>query len=349
MKSFFKKFGSRLVQAIIIFCAAALPVMALAAGADLTLPGMVQEVKGMLGAGKPRAEIAQWINARVDERLVALNLDTPDERQMLSPAQYNQKKSVFDAWSDQGLTYQTDEPYVAAHWVWENGFGHCQEHAHTVFHILMMALEKGDNIGDYAWGDHAFVIWGLPDGFQGNPTLEVMKGWNNAFLIDPWLGACFPTNDARFFKWYQERGGSAQIERVAAYPYKVYQKRYEMWLNKCPSLAGSYGAESEELVVTDVLGNSNIALGQIQKIRPAGDFKVTQNQCDVTVSFKAGVLTGRATGFVAGLTNVVSGALTKASICAIKIAGQDKLLVRLVGKSPQTGATIIREGLLSKI
>lgn len=351
MRFLFGKLDLRIVPIVIVLCAFTLTFAAPApaADSDLTIPGMVGEVKGMLAAGKPRAEIAQWITARVDERLIALNLDTPDERQTLSASQYNRIKSVFDAWSAKGLTYQADEPYAAAHWVWENGFGHCQEHAHTVFHVLIMALEKGDDLGDYAWGDHAFVIWGQPDGFQGNPTLEVMKGWNNAFLIDPWLGECFPTNDAQFFKWYQERGGSAPILRVSAQPYKIYQRRYEMWLNNCPNLAGNYGAESEELVVTDVLGSSNITLGQTQKIKPAGDFKVTQNQCQVTVSFKAGVLTGRATGFVAGLTNVVSGALTKVSICAIKIGGQDKLLVRLVGKVPQTGATIVREGLLSKI
>jgi hypothetical protein len=312
------------------------------------LPALVGQVRSMIAAGQPRGQIAGWLCTQVDQRLIALNLDTPDERQSLSQRQYNLKKSVFDAWSNQGSTYQTDEPYAAAHWVWANGFGHCQEHAHTVFHVLLMALEDGESLGDYMWGDHAFVVWGVPANAPDSFTLDVVRSWKDAYLIDPWLGTCFATSDARSFEWYRNRGGSALIYRVGAQPFRVYQRRYGTWLAGCSNLAGNYGLLSDELMVTQIKGRSNIDLGQVQKIRPAGDLHLTQNQCELSVKFKSSVLRGRVTGSVARLTDAVSGTLSEIVVCSIKIGGRDKLLVTLVGKEPRADVLVVREGLLSR-
>jgi hypothetical protein len=321
----------------------------ISSAADFTLPDMVNRVKEMLADGKSKADIANYINTTVDAKLIALNRHTDDERNTLNDQEYNIRKAAFDAWSDKGDTFGADNPFSAAHWVWENGFGHCQEHAHTVFHTLIMALEDGENIGELVCGDHAYVMWGIPDGFEGYPTISDIQGWPDAYLIDPWHGKVIAAKDLGRMDWYQTKGGLKDIERLTAYPYKSYKRMYDKWLNDCHDLAGNYGIESDKLIVTKVVGQSAIEVGRSQSMKPAGVFKITQEEgCMLTVKYRASEISGRIHGSIGTLRNVKEGTINSILIMKLKLKGKDKIKVTMWATSPNTGVTIVREGILTK-
>jgi hypothetical protein len=315
--------------------------------ADQSLSDIVVEVKNMLNAGKPRREIAQFINQTVDSRIVSLNRDTQDENKSIQSSQYTISKEAFDAWSREGV--DVDDPYAAAHWAWQNKIGHCQENAHTAYHILMMALQDGAGFGEFACGDHIYVIWGIPKGFTGGVDIATLNSWDDAYIIDPWLGICKSTKDVGRLDLTLTKAGLYSIDRVANWSYSTYKRKYDAWLKMCEDFSGNYGTVTDKLIVTGVSGQSNISVGQIMNTKPAGVFKVSQEGNEVTVTFRAAKVTGSAVGRIALLTDVISGNVTYITLSKITIGGKKKLKVLLKTKNPNTGSVIIREGILTAV
>jgi hypothetical protein len=311
-----------------------------------SLDDAVQAVKRMIAQGRPRAEIAAWVTRTVDERIASLNRDVPDERGSLHAAGYDVAKESFDAWSQEGVG--VDDPFASAHWTWENRVGHCQENAHMAYHILMMAGESGAEIGELACGDHIYVVWGLPGDFTGDITINKINSWGEAHVIDPWLGVCKPASEVGRSDLTLTKAGFYAINRVATWSYANYKKKYDRWLQNCGDLSGSYGLESDRLVVTGVSGKSNIALGQTQFMKPAGCFQVSAaGPCRVRVEFRNGILEGSASGRLAVLNKAIQGNNVSASLSLVRISGRDCLKVVL--RSTAGGAAIVREGILRKI
>jgi len=311
-----------------------------------SLDDTVQAVKRMIGEGRPRAEIAAWVTRTVDERIASLNRDEADERGRLHSSWQDSARESFEAWSKAGVG--VDGPYESAHWTWENRVGHCQENAHMAYHILMMAGESGEEIGELACGDHIYVVWGIPPGFTGDITIDKINSWGNAYVIDPWLGVCKPASQVGRLDLALTKAGFYAINRVATWSYANYLRKYRLWLKSCEDLSGSYGLESDRLVVTGVSGRSSIAIGQVQFMKPAGCFQVSSaGPCRVRVVFRNSVLEGGANGRLAVLNQVVQGNATSASLSLVKISGRDCLKVIL--RSDSGGAGVTREGLLRKI
>ena len=307
----------------------------------------VETVRQMKAQGKTRSEIAKYVNHVVDSRVVSLNRDTNDESRLLGSQQYDMIKETFDAWSHEGI--DVDDPYAAAHWAWQNEAGHCQENAHTAYHILMMATESGDEIGEFACGDHIYVIWGIPKDFSGEITIDVMNKWGNAYIIDPWLGVCKPTSEVGRLDLTLTKAGFYDINRVATWSFSSYKRKYDMWLRNCEDFSGNYGATSDKLIVTDVSGNSNIQVGQSMKMMPAGVFQIKQKKNEVTVVFRGSELAGTAIGRLAILNDVVKGNTIYVNLTKININGKVKLRVVMKIKNPNTGAIITRQGILTKV
>ena len=312
-----------------------------------SLSDAVKTVRQMKVQGKTRSEIAEYVNQVVDSRIVSLNRDTNDESRLLGSQQYDMIKETFDAWSHEGI--DVDDPYAAAHWAWQNEAGHCQENAHTVYHILMMATESGDEIGEFACGDHIYVVWGIPKDFSGEITIDVMNNWKDAYIIDPWLGVCKPTSEVGRLDLGLTKAGFYDINRVATWSFSNYKRKYDMWLKSCEEFSGNYGATSDKLIVIDVSGNSNIQVGQSMKMMPAGIFEVKQKKNEVTVVFRGSELAGTAIGRLAILNDVVKGNTIYANLTKIKINGKVKLRVVMKIKNPNTGAIITRAGILTKV
>ncbi len=317
-----------------------------ATGAPGSLDEAVQTVKDMIARGKPRAEIAAWVTRTVDERIASLNQDTADERGGLNDAAYGVARESFDAWSENGVG--VDEPYASAHWTWENRVGHCQENAHLAYHLLMLAGGTGAGLGELACGDHIYVVWGMPDDFNGPITIAAINSWKDAFIIDPWLGVCKPARDIGRLDLEMTKAGFKDINRVATWSHASYMKKYQLWLKGCNGLGGRYGLETDRLLVTAVSGRSNIVVGQSQFMKPAGCFQVeAAGPCRVRVTFRNSVLEGNANGRLAVLNKVVQGNTQSASISLVRINGRDCLKVIL--RSQAGGATVVREGILRKI
>jgi hypothetical protein len=312
-----------------------------------SLSQVVTQVKQMITQGKPRSDIAGYVHRVVDERIISMNRDTPDEKGALGNHAFAINKQVFDAWSNEGT--DVDEPYAAAHWSWQNRVGHCQENAHTVYHILMMALGSGEEVSEFACGDHIYVVWGIPRGFTGKVTIDTLNSWQNAYIIDPWLGVCKSTADVGRLDLTLIKAGFYAIDRVANWSYSTYERKYETWLNSCEDFKGNYGAASDKLIVTEVSGQSNIAVGQTQYMKPAGIFQVSQNKREVTVAFRAAKISGTAVGRIAVLNNKEQGTIDLITLTKVKIGGKDKLKVLLKTVNPGTGAVIVREGILTKM
>jgi hypothetical protein len=312
-----------------------------------SLSDVVKTVKQMMAQGKTRSEIAIYVNQSVDSRIVSLNRDTNDESRQLGTQKYNIIKESFDAWSHEGV--DVDDPYAAAHWAWQNEAGHCQENAHTAYHILMMATESGDEIGEFACGDHIYVIWGVPKDFSGEITIDAMNSWKDAYIIDPWLGVCKPTSEVGRMDLTLTKAGFYDINRVATWSYSNYKRKYDLWLKNCEDFSGNYGAISDQLIVTEVSGQSNIEVGQTMKMMPAGVFQVTQKKNEVTVVFRGSELSGTAIGRLAILNDVIKGNTIQVNLTKVKISGKMKLRVVMKIKNPSTGAVITREGILAKV
>ena len=334
----------------LLLCAGIVLSLIGASGLPAESPGSLEEavqaVKRMLGQGRPRAEIAAWVTRTVDERIASMNQEIPDERGRLSAAGYGVAKEAFDAWSREGVG--VDDPFASAHWTWENRVGHCQENAHMAYHIMMMAGESGEEIGELACGDHIYLVWGIPPGFSGDITIDKLNSWKNAFIIDPWLGVCKPTSEVGRLDLTLTKAGFYAINRVATWSYANYLKKYKRWLQSCEDLGGRWGQESDRLVVTEVSGPSNIALGQAQFMKPAGCFQVeAAGPCRLRVVFRNSTLEGSANGRIATLTNVVQGNTVAASLSLVKISGRACLKVIL--RSTAAGARITREGILRKL
>lgn len=312
-----------------------------------SLSDAVKTVRQMRAQGKTKGEIAKYVNQVVDNRIVSLNQDTNDESGQLSSQKYSMIKETFDAWSHEGV--DVDDPYAAAYWAWQNEAGHCQENAHTAYHILMMATESGDEIGEFACGDHIYVIWGIPKDFSGEITIDAMNSWKDAYIIDPWLGVCKPTSEVGRLDLTLTKAGFYDINRVATWSYSNYKRKYDIWLKNCEDFSGNYGATSDKLIVTDVSGNSNIQIGQTMNMMPAGVFQVKQKKNEVTIIFRGSELSGTAIGRLAILNNVVKGNTIYANLTKVKINGKMTLKVVMKIKNPSTGAIITREGILTKV
>jgi hypothetical protein len=312
-----------------------------------SLAEAVNTVKQMVKAGKSKGEIADWITRTVDRRIVSLNLDIADEKRGLNEAEYRLKREVFDAWSHQGVG--VDEPYASAHWTWNNRVGHCQENAHMAYHMLMMALESGENIRELSCGDHIYVVWGVPKDFRGQVTIADLNRWDDAYIIDPWQGLSKAGRDVGRTDWTLTKGGFKDIYQSTAWTFDTYRRKYEKWRRTCEDFSGNWGKVGDRLLVTQVSGNSNIRLGQFLSIRPAGIFKVTRTpDCTVRLNFRASQIEGRGSGTIASLNRVIKGNITAVHLALVTIHGQPKLKVIIVAASPNTGVTITREGLLSK-
>jgi hypothetical protein len=312
-----------------------------------SLAEAVNTVKQMVKAGKSKGEIAGWITRAVDQRIVSLNLDIADEKRGLNEAEYRLNKEVFDAWSHQGVG--VDEPYASAHWTWNNRVGHCQENAHMAYHMLMMALESGENIRELACGDHIYVVWGVPGDFHGQVTIADLNRWDNAYIIDPWQGLCKAGKDVGRTDWTLTKGGFKDIYQSTTWAFETYRRKYEKWRQTCEDFSGNWGRLGDRLLVTQVGGNSNIRLGQFVEIRPAGVFQVSREQdCTLRLKFRASEIEGRGSGTIASLNRVIKGSITAVHLALVTIHGQPKLKVVIVSANPNTGVTITREGLLSK-
>jgi hypothetical protein len=318
----------------------------LAAESAGSLDEAVQTARRMMAQGRPRAEIAAWVTRTVDERIASLNQDVADERGRLHASGYDVAKESFDAWSNEGVG--VDDPFASAHWTWENRVGHCQENAHMAFHLLMMAGESGEEIGELACGDHIYVVWGIPRGFTGEITIAKINSWGNAFIIDPWLGVCKPASQVGRLDLALTKAGFYAINRVATWSFANYLKKYKLWLQSCEDLGGRYGLESDRLVVTAVSGSSRITLGQAQLMKPAGCLEVTvAGPCRVRLVFRGSILEGGANGRIAVLSKVIQGNTVGASLSLVKISSRDCLKVIL--RSTSGGASITREGILRKL
>ena len=335
----------RVKNIIIFFVFIALCFVSLSHAGSLS--DAVKTVRQMKTQGKTRSEIANYVNQVVDNRIITLNRDTNNESRLLGNQQYDMIKETFDAWSHEGI--DVDDPYAAAHWAWQNEAGHCQENAHTAYHILMMATESGDEIGEFACGDHIYVIWGIPKDFSGEITIDVMNKWKNAYIIDPWLGVCKPTSEVGRLDLTLTKAGFYDINRVATWSFSNYKRKYDMWLKNCEDYSGNYGATSDKLIVTDVSGNSKIQVGQSMKMMPAGVFQVKQKKNEVTIVFRGSELSGTAIGRLAMLNDVVKGNTIYANLTKVKINSKVKLRVVMKIKNPNTGAIITRAGILTKV
>lgn len=312
------------------------------------LPDVVNAVKKMIAEGKPKGEIAQFINKVVDDRIICLNRDEKDERGRLGDKQYTMLKESFEAWSKAGVG--VDAPYASAHWVWQNKIGHCQENAHTVYHILMMALESGDQIGQYKCDDHIYVIWGVPKDWKGEVTIHAMNSWKDAYVIDPWLGVSKPTSAITAKDEKLTQGGKCQIQKAANWTYKNYKGNYDRWLKKCDNFSGSYGIYSDTLIVTEVSKKSDVYVGQSMKMRPAGALRISQSEhCGVLLLYRGSEIGGNAIERIAVFDDVLKGDLIYASLSKIPIGGEDKMKVILINKNSKTGTIITREGILTKV
>lgn len=312
-----------------------------------TLDDVINTVQAMKQEGKSRGEIAQYVMKTVDNRIVSLNRDEADENQSLSTQRFNMYKEAFDAWSETGV--DVDDPYASAHWAWQNGIGHCQENAHTVYHILMMNEESGAQIGEFACGDHVYVIWGIPEDFSGEVTIDAINSWDNAYVIDPWLGLCKPCKDVGRLDLYLTKGGMYDITRVATWSYQNYGMKYALWLDTFEDFSGNYGAETDKLIVTKVNGASNVQVGQTMNTKPAGVFKVTQANNEVTVQYRAAKISGTAVGRLAILSDVEAGNVAYVTLTKVKIGGKWKLKVFMKTVDPSKGTVIVREGLLTQV
>ena len=216
------------------------------------------------------------------------------------------------------------------------------------YHILMMAGESGEELGEMACGDHIYVVWGIPPGFSGEITIEKINSWKDAFIVDPWLGVCKPASEVGRLDISLTKAGFYAINRVATWSYANYLRKYRLWLQSCEELGGRYGQESDRLVVTEVSGRSNIALGQAQLMKPAGCFQVeAAGPCRVRLVFRNSTLEGSASGRIAVLDKVIAGNTASASLSLVKVAGRDCLKVVL--RSASGGAVITREGILRRL
>ena len=331
-----------------IFCVFLIVMLHASSLFAVSLSDAVKTVKTMITQGKSRGEIANYVTQVVDNRIISLNRDTSDENELLTSQRYNMYKECFDAWSQEGV--DIDEPYAAAHWSWQNEVGHCQENAHTAYHILMMALESGDEIGEFACGDHIYFILGVPKGFTGEITIETLNNWQDAYVIDPWLGVCKPTSEIGRLDLTLTQAGLYSIDRVATWSYATYKRKYDIWLKSCDNFSGKYGTESDKLIVTKVSGKSNVVEGQTMKMMPAGVFQVSQSKNnEVLVIYRASEIAGSAVGRIAVLRDVLKGNIFYANFTKIKIGGKEKLKVVLKTKNPKTNTVIIREGILTKV
>lgn len=116
----------------------------------------------------------------------------------------------------------------------------------------------------------------------------------------------------------------------------------------CENFIGNYGVYADELVVTHVAGESNITVGQTQKMRPAGVFKIAQaDDCHIVVEFRASQIEGRVAGNLATLTEVITGTITGGTLLKISENGKTRLKVILKTTHTDTGAVITREGKLT--
>lgn len=118
----------------------------------------------------------------------------------------------------------------------------------------------------------------------------------------------------------------------------------------CEDLKGNYGIETDQLIVTQVDGTSNISVGQKQWMRPAGSFQVFQSdECGIVAEFRGSQIEGTVSEKLATLSNPIVGNLISGTLLKTKIDGKDKLKVVLKIKNPSTGAVITREGTLTKL
>ena len=191
-----------------------------------TLNAVVEVVKQKLAAGESRKKVAQYINDLVDRRLLALNRHTPDESESVSPEKLQELKATFDAWRDKGK--DVDAIYANAYAGWESGVGHCNEHAHMVRHILTMAGE-GAHVAELQCGDHIYVAWGVPQDNKMQLSIEDLRGWKNAYIIDPWQGVVKPTTKVSAQDKMLTDGGNQNIMRLSQAGSKVYMYQHEKW------------------------------------------------------------------------------------------------------------------------
>jgi hypothetical protein len=212
-----------------------------------------------------------------------------------------------------------------------------------------MVENSGEESGEFACGDHIYVIWGVPKDHSGAVTIDVINSWDNAFVIDSWLGMCKPCKDVGRTDLALTKGGFYDITRVATWSFANYDKKYALWLKQCEDLSGNYGADTDVLIVTEVYGPSNIEVGQTMNTKPAGVFKVHQISSAVTVEYRAAKISGSAVGRLAVLSDVDTGNLSLVTITKVKINGVWNLKVYMKTIDPKTGTAIVREGLLTRV
>jgi hypothetical protein len=180
-------------------------------------------------------------------------------------------------------------------------------------------------------------------------TIDAINSWDDAYVIDPWLGMCKPCKDVGRLDLYLTKGGMYDITRVATWSYQNYALKYTLWLDSFDDFSGNYGAETDKLIVTEVTGSSDVQIGQTMNTKPVGVFKVTQANNEVTVQYRAARISGTAVGRLALLSDVESGNLAYVTLTRVKIGDKWKLKVLMKTVDSKKGTVIVREGLLTQM
>jgi len=139
-----------------------------------------------------RKDIAEWLTRVVDDRLINSNSSEFFTRPVYA---WLAVHWVREDPSNSG------EYFDQANTAWSKGYGNCGENSAVVYYILKKAGVK-ENVRFLQAGEnrsHSFTVWGLPPTAQtGDPTT-----WDDALIVDPWVGEVLDGPEARDHYWFQ--------------------------------------------------------------------------------------------------------------------------------------------------
>lgn len=298
----------------------------------------VSNIVELRRAGKPRNEIAQWVTDVVDARLRASNRSERDERGAIPKKDWLK----FDRWRQDGI--EVDDPWAATHWAWQNRLGQCNESAYMAYHLLIMGLQSSgvsdptEELRMFTCGEHVYLIWGVPSTVKKyiGVTKEDFLSWNDAWIIDPWVGVC-GTDEAilenvkvlrkqavlkkqteeeledleedvslGWERWFPTTG---TMHAGWTFRFKLYEKGYTRWLYECKPFEGVYFAEAG---------------------KQFGPLTIRQKGCYLWVRFGNHDLQGEARGEWAYLDQVNAGGLGSVALGKRKAWTKDRALPQLL-------------------
>ncbi len=173
----------KLILVGILIIVLLMPTTTLAAEQPETLADAVTEIKQMFKEGKTSWEIADRTVKIADKQILNKNsLERMSIWNHWSPFQDSEEDKNFNDWVDNngGGDASYDK---SAEWVWESGYGQCNENANLVYYILKTA--GAENVRIFAQQDHAFVVWGMD--VEADPNKK--ESWtNDVIALDSWEG-----------------------------------------------------------------------------------------------------------------------------------------------------------------